>query len=93
VKRRIAAALGSWVIAVFALACAKAPEARPNATTESSVEPTAEAGAGSALSERDASDAGADADARVPGLPMPQKFPHFVWDAAGAPPRDAAAAR
>jgi hypothetical protein len=63
------------------VACAKAPETRPNATPESSVEPAAD----DASSVAAMSDASAAADGRVPGLPMPQKFPHFVWDAAGAP--------
>lgn len=86
-KRRAVVVLVSCLMVVVALACAKAPEARTNATPESG----ADAGVSSALAERAARDATAELDARVPGLPMPQKFPHFVWDAAGAPPRDAAA--
>jgi hypothetical protein len=80
-------AIASCVVAVVAIACAKAPEARMNANMESSTD----GGVSSALAEREVSDAGAVADARVPGLPMPQKFPPLVWDAAGVPPRDAAA--
>ena len=73
--RRHAIAAAACVAVV--VGCAKAPEARPNATA--TTEPS--------------TDAGAAPDARVPGLPMPQKFPHFVWDAAGAPPPDPAGAR
>ena len=51
-------------------ACAKAPDANPKATAE------AAAAAG---------DAGASVDSGRPfGLPMPQQYPHFVWDAAAA---------
>lgn len=91
-KRRAVVGIASCVAAIAAIACAcacaKAPEARSNGNPESNVEPSADAGVASALS--DVSDASTDADARFPGLPMPQKFPHVVWDAAGAP-RDAAA--
>ena len=73
---RALAALAAGACVVMA-ACAKAPEARPNATAGDDALP----------------DAGAAPDARVPGLPMPQTFPHFVWDAAGAPPPDPAGAR
>jgi hypothetical protein len=83
------AVCGSACACVVIVACAKAPETRPNATTESSVEPTAD-DASSAVA---LSDASAAADGRVPGLPMPQKFPHFVWDAAGAPSHDAGVPR
>jgi hypothetical protein len=99
VRRRAVIGSSSWVAALaaiaaiaYACACAKAPEARSNASTDSTVEPSADAGVASALSDVSVSEAGPDADARVPGLPMPQKFPHVVWDAAGAP-RDAAASR
>jgi hypothetical protein len=75
-KRRIVVVVvvASCAFAVLVIACAKAPEPRTNATTESSIEPTA--------------DAGQEADVRVPGLPMPQQFPRLAWDAAGVP-RDA----
>ena len=90
-RRRAVIGSSSLVAAVAAIACAcacaKAPEARSNGRTDSS----ADAGVASALSDVSASEAGPDADGRFPGLPMPQKFPHVAWDAAGAP-RDAALA-
>ena len=78
-KRRVlfAAASSGVALAIVACACARAPETPPSPTPEP------------ASGARDAGDAGdgqtnAPADARVPGLPMPQKFPQLVWDAAGA---------
>ena len=84
-RHRIGLAVASVAAALAIVACARAPEPRTNASTDSS----------SAETLVDASlDATADGnpggDARVPGLPMPQQFPRFVWDAAGVP-RDAAA--
>jgi len=61
----------------LACACAKAPDA--NANPKASAETTVPASV----------DAGASADSGRPfGLPMPQQYPRFVWDAAAA---DAAA--
>lgn len=80
--RRIVLAIAAFAAPLVIVACARAPEPRTNATTDSNLEPGADASS-------DAS-AGGDARVKVPGLPMPQQFPRFVWDAAGAP-RDAAA--
>ena len=52
----------------LACACARAPDASPRATADA----TPSAGG----------DAGASVDGGRPfGLPMPQQYPHFVWDA------------
>lgn len=61
------------------LACACARE--PDTTASPGARPSADASAPTSL------DAGASASAdggRAFGLPMPQQFPHFVWDAAAA---------
>jgi hypothetical protein len=86
VRRRIVLGIAAFAAPLVAVACARAPEPRTNAPTDANLEPVPEA------SVDPSSDAAADGDARVkvPGLPMPQQFPRFVWDAAGAP-RDAAA--
>ena len=58
---------------VLACACAKAPDATTN--PRASADGATSAGA----------DAGASADGGRPfGLPMPQVYPRFVWDAAAA---------
>jgi hypothetical protein len=83
-KRRIGLAVTSVAAALAIVACARAPEPRTNASTDSSpAELVADASTGAAA------DGNGGGDARVPGLPMPQQFPRLVWDAAGVP-RDAA---
>jgi hypothetical protein len=59
----------AWVCA-----CAKAPDASTNAKAGAEVNAPASLDAGLTV----------DAGGRVPGLPMPQQFLHFVWDAAAA---------
>jgi hypothetical protein len=87
-------AIAAFAVPLVIVACARAPEPRTNATTDSNLEPGADASGATPATPRvdPSSDASAGGDARVPvpGLPMPQQFPRFVWDAAGAP-RDGAA--
>jgi hypothetical protein len=69
--RVVVVALGLVAFASMAGACAKAPDAKLSADAK----PDADAGV----------EARPDAGRMsVPGLPMPQQFPHVVWDAAGA---------
>jgi hypothetical protein len=77
--RAALAALGC----ALACACAKAPDANANPRASAEVNANARATA----------DGGAVDSGRAFGLPMPQQFPHFVWDAAAAaaPAQDAAA--
>jgi hypothetical protein len=86
---RLTLAVAAFAAPLIIVACARAPEPRTNATTDSNLEP----GADASIDASARGDTSARGDARVPfpGLPMPQQFPRFVWDAAGAP-RDAAAA-
>jgi hypothetical protein len=74
-------------LSALALACASGCARTPDPSTspKPSAAPTAPASV----------DAGADVDrGRAFGLPMPQQYPHFVWDAAAADAaaRDAGAA-
>ncbi len=83
-RRIIVVVVAAFAAPLSVVACARAPEPRTNATTDSNLEPGADASIDASI------DASTGGDARVPfpGLPMPQQFPRFVWDAAGAP-RDA----
>ncbi len=62
-------------LAVFAAGCAKAdePKAPPPASS------------GASAITADAAPDDVDASGVLRALPMPQKYPHVVWDAAGAP--------
>jgi hypothetical protein len=75
VRRLVALVVVALTSVASASACAKAPDAKASADAK----PEADAGV------EGRPDAGRQP---VPGLPMPQQFPHVVWDAAGA---DAAA--
>ena len=71
--RSALAALACSLACACAFACAKGPNATTN--PKGSAEATPLAGR----------DAGASADGTPPfGLPMPQVYPRFVWDAAAA---------
>jgi hypothetical protein len=66
------------VAASAAAACARADEPRAPAPAASGV------GLGSRDADLGAVDGGSDAEGALRALPMPQHFPRFVWDAAGA---------
>lgn len=79
----------AWVVVAASVAgtgaCAKAPDAKVGTDDRADAGAIA-AAAGAVTASADAGgDAGAEATGKrpVPGLPMPQRFPHVVWDAAG----------